>query len=310
MKAEYSTVTKNIVSVSFALLTIFATACGQRPWSAESVESELNIVGGQAVGSDVDDARRLSTVALTTDHRSARRTDNPHLLSQGRSFCSATIIAPRVLMTAAHCLQDFNPQTNTKSSSFILPSTSAFIAYFGTRVAMQGEWLRAVNVIAHPEWNPALTLQAGGGLPAHDIGLVILEKDVPAPYTPVAIADESLSVQVSLPVTIVGYGVTRSRRNNNTGTLRQVTVPLKKIDTHAQLLGVGAFMRGACAGDSGGPMYIRGEDKKWSVIGVTSAGTEIFQNCIGLDNTFTDARAYKKWIESSLAENGLAIKNQ
>jgi hypothetical protein len=79
MKAEYSTVTKNIVSVSFALLTIFATACGQRPWSAESVESELNIVGGQAVGSDVDDARRLSTVALTTDHRSARRTDNPHL---------------------------------------------------------------------------------------------------------------------------------------------------------------------------------------------------------------------------------------
>jgi secreted trypsin-like serine protease len=175
---------------------------------------------------------------------------------------------------------------------------------------MQGEWLRAVNVIAHPEWNPALTLQAGGGLPAHDIGLVILEKDVPAPYTPVAIADESLSVQVSLPVTIVGYGVTRSRRNNNTGTLRQVTVPLKKIDTHAQLLGVGAFMRGACAGDSGGPMYIRGEDKKWSVIGVTSAGTEIFQNCIGLDNTFTDARAYKKWIESSLAENGLAIKNQ
>lgn len=310
MNSAQSTFKTNISSSSIVLLAIFATGCGQNSWTAESEESALNIVGGQPVGSEVEDARRLSTVALTTDHRNTRRSEHPHLLSQGRSFCSATIIAPRVLMTAAHCLQDFNPQTNTKSSAFILPSTSAFIAYFGTRVAMNGEWLRAENVIAHPEWDPALTLQAGGGLPAHDIGLVILEKDVPPPYQPVAIADESFNVQVSQPVTIVGYGVTRSRRNNNTGTLRQVTVPLKKIDSHAQLLGVGAFMRGACAGDSGGPMYIRNEEKKWSVIGVTSAGTEIFQNCVGFDNTFTDARAHKNWIESALAKQGIGFAHK
>jgi hypothetical protein len=51
-------------------------------------------------------------------------------------------------------------------------------------------------------------------------------------------------------------------------------------------------------------MYTRTAEGKWVVVGVTSAGIEIFQTCIGLDNSYTDARQYKNWIRGILRENG------
>ncbi|NBW82039.1 hypothetical protein EBR21_09830, partial [bacterium] len=51
------------------------------------------------------------------------------------------------------------------------------------------------------------------------------------------------------------------------------------------------------------------DNGKWHVVGVTSAGMEIMQNCIGLDNLYTDARPYKAWISSTLAERGIELKD-
>jgi len=89
---------------------------------------------------------------------------------------------------------------------------------------------------------------------------VILENDVPQPYQPVAIADETVPLRANHPVTLVGLGVTRTRRNN-------------------------------------------------VMIGVTSAGVEIFQNCLGMDNLYTDARAHKKWVQSTLASYGIELSD-
>ncbi|NBW83378.1 hypothetical protein EBR21_16640, partial [bacterium] len=200
----------------------FLAHCGNHPDEIKSGDSKLDIVGGSAVDSRISDARRLSTVALTTDRLNAQRSGVRHLLGQGHSFCTATIVAPRALMTAAHCIQEFDPRTNAKTSAFILPSTSDFIAFFGTKVSVDGKWLRAREVIPHSEWDPGLTLRGASDRPPHDIGLVILESDVPGEYKPVAIADRSMPLRESHPVTLVGFGVTRTRRNNNTGTLREV----------------------------------------------------------------------------------------
>jgi V8-like Glu-specific endopeptidase len=289
--------------------SVFFAQCGHGPAPKNPTESKLNIVGGKPVDSNTSDARRLSTVALTTDRLNAQRRGGRHLLDQGHSFCTATIISPRVLMTAAHCIQDFDPRTNAKTSAFVLPSTSDFIAFFGTRVAVDGDWLRATEVIPHPDWSPDLTLQGDSDKPPHDIGIVILESEIPGDYQPVSIANHSMPLRENHPVTLVGYGVTRTRRNNNTGVLREVQLPLKTINSKSQILGVGNFMKGACAGDSGGPMYAKDDNGKWYVIGVTSAGIEILQNCIGLDNLYTDARPYKPWISATLAERGIELKD-
>jgi hypothetical protein len=295
-------------ALHFILLALSSLAiinCGKKKDKAHSEESTISIIGGSPVDDGVNDARRLSTVALTTDTPGMQRNRGSHLLDLGRSFCTAAVVGRRVLMTAAHCLQEFDPRTNAKSSAFILPAAKDFIASFGLRVSADGDWIRAAKVIPHQDWSPALTLAGNADSPPNDVGLVILEKDIPSPYEPVEIAGDSIELRTGQPVTLVGYGVTRSRRKNNTGTLREVRLPIKSLSRASQQINVGGFLKGACAGDSGGPMYTMSETGKWLLVGITSAGIEIFQNCVGIDNSYIDARHYKKWVHTTLEAEGI-----
>ncbi|MBM3383119.1 MAG: trypsin-like serine protease [Betaproteobacteria bacterium] len=294
----------NVILPALAvLISSIGVGCGEEK-RHEHRDSRLNIVGGRAVQSDVDDARRYSTVALTSDHLGNLRSRASSLLDLGKSFCTATVISRKALMTAAHCLQDFDPQTQLKGDTLVFPRVQDFIASFGLKAAKSNNWIRAKKVIPHPDWNPELTLSGNPAAAPNDIGIVLLDEEIPEPYSPVEVASEDFELTEKQQVTLVGYGVTLSRRNNNTGLLREVSVPLQDIDTKAKTLNVGGWMKGACAGDSGGPMYTRTAEGKWVVVGVTSAGIEIFQTCIGLDNSYTDARHYKDWIRSKLRENG------
>ncbi len=285
-----------------AISSLILVACGENG-KVEDIHSQVNIVGGRAIPEDVSDARRVSTVALTTDHRSVRRPSSTPLFDSSRSFCSATVISKKALLTAAHCIQDFDPQTKLKGDSWILPTARDFIASFGIKVGKQGAWIRAKKVVPHPEWDPLQTLSGNPNRAPHDIGIVILEDEIPSNYQPVEVASENFELKEKQQVTLVGFGVTLSRRNNNTGLLREVQLPLQGVDKKSQTLNVGSWMKGACAGDSGGPMYTQDANGKWLVVGVTSAGIEIFQTCIGLDNSYTDARAHKNWIRSVLQGN-------
>jgi secreted trypsin-like serine protease len=292
---------RNVVFLS----SLFFAACGQddQGLQRQKSESRVLIVGGKSVSPTVSDARRLSTVALTTDYKSAGRSGGSPLFDLGRSFCTATVISKRALLTAAHCIQEFDPRSRTKSSSFILPDTRHFIASFGLKVGKEGQWMRAEKVIPHPQWDPLQTLSGNPLRAPHDIGVVLLESDIPTEYQPVPVADTDFPLVENQTVTLVGYGVTLSRRNNNTGILREVQTSLQGVDKKNQLLNVGSWMKGACAGDSGGPMYAQDENGKWHVVGVTSAGVEIFQTCIGLDNSYTDARSHKAWLRQVLNDH-------
>jgi secreted trypsin-like serine protease len=287
---------------TYFVAPLFFAACGRddQALRQHNNDSKVMIVGGKTIGSSVTDERRVSTVALTTDYKSAGRSGLTPMLDLGRSFCTATVISKRALVTAAHCIQEFNPRSRIKSSSFILPDTRNFIASFGLKVGKEGQWTRAEKVIPHPDWDPMQTLSGNPMKAPHDIGVIILESDIPADYHPVTVADTDFPLKENQTVTLVGYGVTLSRRNNNTGTLREVQTGLQGIDKQNQLLSVGSWMKGACAGDSGGPMYAQDSNGKWHVVGVTSAGVEIFQTCIGLDNSYTDARSHKSWLRQVL----------
>jgi secreted trypsin-like serine protease len=277
---------------SLALLT-FAAACGAPQDSAETT-SDVNIVGGRKVDANQTDARRVSTVALTTDV--ARRPGEASLLSKGTSFCTGTIIGVRTILTAAHCVQEFEPRSGQKKG-LLLPKESDFLVYFGTQVRNDTSFARAKRVIPHPEWDPKTTLQPSPRSAPNDIAIIVLEDDIPDGYAPVRVADPSLDLARS-KVALAGFGVPFSRAAGNTGTLRQIDVRINRVDARAKRLSIsGGVLRGACAGDSGGPAFVE-VDGEMQVVGATSTGAEILTACIGIINNFTDARQYAKWIAS------------
>lgn len=281
----------------------FIVSCGENPTNNDR-KSEIKIVGGKVLQASVDDERMFSTVALTTDHKSSGQRNSKAMLDAGKSFCTATIISESALLTAAHCLADFDQQSLNKNGRLILPDSRDFIASFGSQVSTSEQRIRAKAVIPHPQWQPHLTLSSNPADAPRDIGVVILERRIPDGYFPAKVANSELQLSAKQAVHLVGFGVTWSRLNNNTGVLREVEVPLKKVSLSSETLIVSSWLKGACAGDSGGPMYVRTADGSWSVVGVTSAGVEVFQSCIGLNNSFTDVRANREWIRTVLNEYG------
>ncbi len=265
-----------------------AQGCGQ---AASQDVSDTKIIGGAPVPEGQQDERRWSTVALTTDFQ--RDPANPSTLDANHSFCSGTIVAPRIILTAAHCVQKFDATTREKLDELILPTANDFLIFFGTTVSRSGKWLRAAAAIPHPDWSPAETLSPQPTAAPNDIAVIVLGEDVPAEAKIAEIGEptDSLPARIAL----AGYGVTTSRNTNDTGILRQVESAVTGNDAAVKRIGVGEFFRGACAGDSGGPAYVQ-KNGKYVVVGATSTGAEIAGQCLGLMNNYTDARYYKDWV--------------
>jgi V8-like Glu-specific endopeptidase len=173
--------------------------------------------------------------------------------SEGAQFCSGTLISPRVILTAAHCVE------------FTEGDPTVYVAYFGADVTVRTdpERIGAVTIIDyvfHPDWD--LNNLEGG----HDIGLVLLEKA--APVQPMPFNRKPLDSLVGQEVHLVGWGRT-SGEGEDFGVKREVRSTLQ--DANSLLMQYGSSSANTCQGDSGGPnfMVIDGVEV---VAGITSYG--------------------------------------
>lgn len=287
---------ENIKGIGLGIGLALLVGCGP---AQDERTSDVKILRGELIKEGQNDARRQSTVALTTDV--ARSGSTSSLMGQNKSFCSGTVIAKNVIVTAAHCLEKFDPKTRTKQG-LMLPKESNYIVSFDTTVNADGRWIAAKKVIPHPDWDPASTLSPVSKAVPNDIGLIILSEDVPDSAKPVKIANANLELPKKTPVYLAGYGVTLKRSKPDTGKLRQVTVKFKSSNSKRKAFSVGKFFRGACAGDSGGPAYVK-VGSELQLAGATSTGVEIFGYCIGIHNNYTDVRQYSDWIAKVISEN-------
>ncbi len=146
----------------------------------------------------------------------------------GSEFCSGTVIAPRAVLTAAHCVAGgYDP--------------AAILIFFGTTVGAEGTLMRVTDVAYDPDFASDVY-----GYVYHDVAVLTLEQDAPVAPMPWQRAPlEDISGQT---VTFVGYGVTDGRTQTGNDTRRTVDGVVDSInDYYVHFAGNG--VSGTCQGD-------------------------------------------------------------
>jgi secreted trypsin-like serine protease len=186
------------------------------------------------------------------------------LITRGSSLhaCTAVLIQKRVLLTAAHCVQDLEPKNvrvvfKTNGSPQEGPSD-----------------FKAEKLLIHEKYN---------GKPEgfSDLALVKIAADAPAAYEPVPLmtAKEKLTTD---SVTLIGYGIT-SEEKKDSMILRETTKSFAN-DIHPKPGYFGIDQKtsggGFCRGDSGAPIYAMvGGKRKLMGINSFTVGVEENKEC-------------------------------
>lgn len=192
------------------------------------------------------------------------------------SICSATLISPRVLLTAAHCA---DPDFESGATSMTIRATNEP----DDTMLMMSDMIPVTTVRLHPSWN------AGNPNSDFDIALLLLAT-APVGVTPAPRPAGTVSLS-GQTVKLVGYG--RSSTDPATsGTRRSVMSAVTSVQSATFHFGSGSA--GTCVGDSGGPAFLGSE-----VVGVHSRGN----STCGTDDVDIRVDAYKTFIDTFIAAN-------
>lgn len=192
------------------------------------------------------------------------------------SLCTASVIAPTVLLTAAHCV-----------APSVVGEGLVFKALLSHNLVDSSNPSPKIDV-AEVHWDQQFNAQQL--MNGHDIAVAILAK--PINVTPLKINRAPLSGISN--VRLVGYGLNDGFGQTGAGVKRTAEVAVSSIDDKFVVTG-SWFGTTMCSGDSGGPVLakINGEDV---VIGVNSFG---FIYCIGTGSS-TRVDSYLSFIDQYL----------
>nr|WP_284694122.1 trypsin-like serine protease [Rhodoplanes serenus] len=208
------------------------------------------------------------------------------------SSCTGTVLAPTLVLTAAHCVQ---PGADYKLVSF--------------DAARRPTLLDVAAVLRHPGFDMAALL---GHRATADVALLHATAPLPAPFVAAPLGRTD-AIAVGDPVTVVGLGVAVRGDGRSGGTARMATLAATGRPGSLQLRLVDPAAggerpgRGACTGDSGAPAF-RDENGRAAVAGVVSwsTGPKLAAGCGGLTGV-TPLVRYRAWIVDSAQRLGVAL---
>lgn len=221
------------MKLDLLVLALGALAAGcEAPQSTESTTA-APIIGGTTDSTDT------SVVALYAQTKTSG------------ALCTASVVAPTVLLTAAHCVA---PSEIGPGATFCaLPSGNL-------NESTAERW-----AVKATHFDPAF--DASRITNGHDIAVVVLAE--PVKLTPLEVNQADIRSLVGSKVRLVGYGVNDGSAQTGAGIKRSVNAVVDAVDD--QLLQIGGNGKDTCQGDSGGPALTTIGGKK-VIVGVTSFG--------------------------------------
>lgn len=196
-------------------------------------------------------------------------------------ICSGVVIAPDVVLTAAHCV----------------PAGAAVRVHFregGQPVLLQTQALRR-----HPEYRANAVQERKRSI---DLALIRTESPLPQRFVPATLSTGRIPAATA--VVAAGYGLAREGDAATTGSWR--SVPLRTIEPYGPstvlLWAKGTAGSGACQGDSGGPIT----DARQTVVAVTTWSTGRDGQACGDLTQGALVGAQRSWIDSVLTSWGKA----
>jgi hypothetical protein len=216
--------------------------------AAPAASSEQAIVNGTAITSAV----HPTTFALVVHAEGAG----------GGSFCSATLIAPDVLMTAAHCAVGFQQNVNGGFRNYGVNAANV-----GQLSDLPEDAVEIIDWVIHPDY------REDNSNPTPDVALAFLQDPInnPAPALLLQNDDERSHVRDGATMIAVGFGLDQAGGNGG-GQKREATTTMQYVTDQLIFFGVpleNVVTVNKCNGDSGGPSYLRVGDQL-RVVGIAS----------------------------------------
>jgi secreted trypsin-like serine protease len=264
------------------LLTLVVGSSAQARSGNHPPKARATVVGGTPAAAGV-----LSSVVFITSQTGPT----------SAMACSGTVLAPTVVLTAAHCLVDDTTAT-------VRPAEGVAVSSGRLDRALPGEDVGAERLIVHPAYDP--------GAIRPDAALIVLSAPVPAAPVALASAADGALAAPGAPALFAGWGTTDGRSSEASSRLLQTGTTVLADDICRRLLGAdfdaavtlcavdaGRFAASTCRGDSGGPLLLARGDGALVQAGITSWGS------LGCDprvpQAFTRVSAISGWVAGQLA---------